>query len=359
MVKNRDLKSDDKMVYYDGEYHEDFLIQNGDLLVGMDGDFTPRYWNKGQALLNQRVGRVVAKDKNAERFFEYFLAIQLKEIEEKTARTTVKHLSHKAVNAIHALIPSSKEQQKIAACLSSLDALIAAHRDKLAALKHHKTGLLQNLFPQAGQDVPNYRFPAFREDGVWEETPFKELIKLYRGSSPRPIREYLTEDEDGVNWIKIGDTGDVTDFVIRKVSEKISPKGAEKSRAVTKGELILANSMSYGHTYEVDIDGCIYDGWFVLREYEGVLDKQFLLQVLNSEYMQGQYKKFAAGGIVQNISSEIVYSTSIPLTSLAEQQKIAACLSAVDELIAAQDQKIEQLEEHKKGLMQGLFPSVK
>mgnify|MGYP000847812547 CR=1 FL=1 len=255
-------------------------------------------------------------------------------------------------------IPTIQEQQKIASCLSSLDELIAAHSDKLDALKDHKKGLMQNLFPQEGETVPKVRFPEFEEDGEWELKPFSKFIKLYRGSSPRPIREYLTKEETGVNWIKIGDTSSITDFVIRSVSEKITPKGAEKSRRVKKGELILANSMSYGSTYLLEVEGCIYDGWFVLREYEEHFDKQFLLQLLNSEYTQGQYKRFAAGGIVQNISSEIVYSITLSKTSKEEQQKIASCLSAVDELIIAQQEKIDELQQHKKGLMQGLFPKT-
>jgi type I restriction enzyme S subunit len=255
-------------------------------------------------------------------------------------------------------IPTIQEQQRIASCLSSLDEVIEAHSKKLELLKDHKKGLLQNLFPQEGETVPKVRFPEFEEDGEWELKPFSKFIKLYRGSSPRPIREYLTKEETGVNWIKIGDTSSITDFVIRSVSEKITPKGAEKSRRVKKGELILANSMSYGSTYLLEVEGCIYDGWFVLREYEEHFDKQFLLQLLNSEYTQGQYKRFAAGGIVQNISSEIVYSITLSKTSKEEQQKIASCLSALDELIIAQQEKIEQLQQHKKGLMQGLFPKT-
>ena len=255
-------------------------------------------------------------------------------------------------------IPTIQEQQRIASCLSSLDEVIEAHSKKLELLKDHKKGLMQNLFPQEGETVPKVRFPEFEEDGEWELKPFSKFIKLYRGSSPRPIREYLTKEETGVNWIKIGDTSSITDFVIRSVSEKITPKGAEKSRRVKKGELILANSMSYGSTYLLEVEGCIYDGWFVLREYEEHFDKQFLLQLLNSEYTQGQYKRFAAGGIVQNISSEIVYSITLSKTSKEEQQKIASCLSALDELITAQQEKIDELQQHKKGLMQGLFPKT-
>jgi type I restriction enzyme S subunit len=202
--------------------------------------------------------------------------------------------------------------------------------------------------------LPRLRFPDFRDGGEWEISSFETFIKLYRGSSPRPIQKFLTK-KDGVNWIKIGDTKNADGFKIRSVEEQITHEGAQKSRFVAVGELILANSMSYGKTYEVEIDGCIYDGWFVLREYEEYFDKHFLLQQLNSNNMQKQYLALAAGGIVQNISSDIVYSTVLKRPTLEEQQKIADCLSSLDDLIAAEGKKLEAFKAHKKGLMQKLF----
>lgn len=256
--------------------------------------------------------------------------------------------------------PSKKsEQQKIADCLSSLDDLIAAESQKLDALKVHKKGMMQQLFPAEGETVPRLRFAEFRGvyTGEWVEKDFSSYIKLYRGSSPRPIQEYLTQSESGVNWIKIGDTKFSENYIIYKIEEKITPEGAEKSRKVEVGELILANSMSFGKTYQLAIEGYIYDGWFVLREYEKHFYKPFLLHLLNSEYMQKQYQKLSAGGIVQNISSEIVYNTMLFHTSVEEQKRIADCLSSLDDLIAAQSQKLEALKVHKKGLMQQLFPN--
>jgi type I restriction enzyme S subunit len=253
---------------------------------------------------------------------------------------------------------SLSEQQKIADCLSSIDDRITLETKKLDTLKAHKKGLMQQLFPAEGETLPKLRFPEFQDSGEWEIKEFSKYIVLYRGSSPRPIQSYLSSDKSGVNWIKIGDTKSAKNFVISQVEEKITPDGAKKSRRVNVGELILANSMSYGKTYQIAIDGYIYDGWFVLRDYEKYFDKQFLLQLLNSEYMQNQYERFSAGGIVQNISSDIVYKTVLPHTSLKEQQKIADCLSSIDEAIAAQSQAIDLLKLHKKGLMQQLFPSV-
>lgn len=204
--------------------------------------------------------------------------------------------------------------------------------------------------------IPELRFPEFMNEGEWEVKEFSKFIKLDRGSSPRPIQEYLTRDALGVNWIKIGDTKNAINSVLYQVEEKITTEGAEKSRRVKKGELILANSMSFGKTYELALDGCIYDGWFVLRSYEKYFIKPFLLQLLNSDFMQNQYKRLSAGGIVQNISSDIVYNSKLFHTSLLEQQKIASCLSSLDEVIAAHSQKLDLLKDHKKGLMQNLFP---
>lgn len=255
-------------------------------------------------------------------------------------------------------LPKEEEQQKIADCLSSLDDLIEATAQKVKTLKEHKKGLMQRLFPAKGKNVPDLRFPEFSLDATWDIVSFSKYIKLFRGSSPRPIKEYLTDTVEGINWIKIGDTQYAKGFVLSEVKEKITKGGADKSRYVYKGELILANSMSFGKTYQLAIDGCIYDGWFVLREYDEAYYKPFLLQLLNSDYVQNQYKRLSAGGIVLNISSEIVYQTHIFYTSMKEQKKIADCLSFLDELIETTSRKIEILKEHKRGLMQQLFPKI-
>lgn len=255
-------------------------------------------------------------------------------------------------------IPSSDEQREIANCMYSLDELIDATTQKVEVLKEHKKGLMQRLFPAEGKNVPDLRFPEFSLDATWDIVSFSKYIKLFRGSSPRPIKEYLTDTVEGINWIKIGDTQYAKGFVLSEVKEKITKGGADKSRYVYKGELILANSMSFGKTYQLAIDGCIYDGWFVLREYDEAYYKPFLLQLLNSDYVQNQYKRLSAGGIVLNISSEIVYQTHIFYTSMKEQKKIADCLSFLDELIETTSRKIEILKEHKRGLMQQLFPKI-
>lgn len=185
------------------------------------------------------------------------------------------------------------------------------------------------------------------------------MVRLFRGSSPRPIIEYLTTDnEEGVNWVKIGDVP-TSGRIITSTEEKITKEGAKKSRHVYVGDLILSNSMSYGLPYIMGIEGCIHDGWFVLRDYEQNFNKDYLCNLLISDIVQKQYKKIAAGGVVQNISSDLVNSVYISIPSLDEQRKIAGLLSLIDERISTQNKIIEDLKKLKSAISERLFKNIK
>ena len=146
--------------------------------------------------------------------------------------------------------------------------------------------------------------------------------------------------------------------IVTSTEEKITKEGAKKSRRVSIGDLILSNSMSYGLPYIMGIEGYIHDGWFVLRNFEKTFDKDYLCNLLISDVVQKQYKKLAAGGVVQNISSDLVNSVFIPIPSLKEQEKIASFLSLLDERIATQNKIIEKLESLIKGINHEIFKST-
>jgi len=138
LIKNRDLKCDDQVFYYSGAYDSAYLVKDGDVLVGMDGDFLPCLWSKGTALLNQRVGRIVPTVGLNLQFVYYYLLEPLKEIEIATASTTVKHLSHGDIESIEQPLPSLPEQTAIAEGLTAMDAELTAleqRREKTRALK--------------------------------------------------------------------------------------------------------------------------------------------------------------------------------------------------------------------------------
>ena len=161
-----------------------------------------------------------------------------------------------------------------------------------------------------------------------------------------------------MNWIKIGDMP-ISGRIVTSTEEKITKEGAKKSRRVSIGDLILSNSMSYGLPYIMGIEGYIHDGWFVLRNFEKTFDKDYLCNLLISDVVQKQYKKLAAGGVVQNISSDLVNSVFIPIPSLKEQEKIASFLSIIDERIATQNKIIEELKQLKNGIINHTFNSLK
>ena len=104
---------------------------------------------------------------------------------------------------------------------------------------------------------PKIRFKGFTKD--WEQRKFSELVTIDRGGSPRPIDKFITNDENGLNWVKIGDAPEQGNY-ITQTAEKIRPEGLSKTREVHPGDLILSNSMSFGRPYIMAIDGCIHDG---------------------------------------------------------------------------------------------------
>ncbi|BEV72977.1 hypothetical protein THUN1379_24590 [Paludibacterium sp. THUN1379] len=145
LVKNRDLKADDQIVYYSGRYESSYLVNDGDVLIGMDGDFMPCKWKQGQALLNQRVGRLRALAGIDLIFAYYFLMAPLKDIEAETSATTVKHLSHGDIEGIVGALPPVAEQTAIATVLSDMDVELAALESRLAKTRALKQGMMQEL----------------------------------------------------------------------------------------------------------------------------------------------------------------------------------------------------------------------
>lgn len=202
---------------------------------------------------------------------------------------------------------------------------------------------------------PILRFKA--DDGSdfpdWEEEMLGELVEIQRGGSPRPISKFITTGE-GINWIKIGDAPSHGNC-ITKVKERIIPEGKAKSREVHKGDLLLSNSMSFGRPYILGVDGCIHDGWLVVHDTNAVFETEFLCEYLGTESIFRQYRRLAAGSAVNNLNKDLVASVVLGVPSLPEQRKIADLLSAVDDVIAAQEAEVAAWEKRKKGVMQKLF----
>ena len=227
-------------------------------------------------------------------------------------------------------LPSIEIQEKIATLLSSVDTKIKVEKIKVEKLKAIKKSMLGKMFPKEGASVPEIRFKGFTDD--WEQRKFSDLVTIERGGSPRPIDKYITNDKNGLNWIKIGDAPEQGNY-ITQTAEKIKPEGLSKTREVHPGDLILSNSMSFGRPYIMAIDGCIHDGWLAIRDTEKNFDLKFLCTLLGTDNMLNQYKSMAAGSTVNNLNKELVGGTKVLLPIINEQVQIGQYFSQIDNLI--------------------------
>ena len=166
----------------------------------------------------------------------------------------------------------------------------------------------------------------------WAWSRLGDLFTILRGGSPRPIKSFLTNDENGINWIKIGDT-DPNSKYITKTEEKIIPEGLKKSRAVHIGDFVLSNSMSFGRPYILKINGAVHDGWLIISDYDQVFNKDFLYYLLLSSFVKKQFSIAATGSTVKNLNRERVANTIGVIPPLEEQKRIVAKIEKLMPLV--------------------------
>ena len=261
------------------------------------------------------------------------------------------------------LFPGLHEQQKIAECLSSVDELMAAQARKVDALKTHKKGLMQQLFPQEGETEPRLRFSEFQNAGEWVESPLSNFIlSLDAGVSVNSGDRPANKTEFGV--LK---TSAVTNGVFEPEVNKVVFAESELSRlkeSVSGGTIIISRmntpALVGANAYVESSRENLFlpDRLWAAKPREGV-SMRFLAFILGSDKGRTALSKLAKGssGSMKNITKPEVLAFSVMAPSPAEQQRIASCLTTLDALITAETQKLDALKLHKKGLMQRLFPS--
>ena len=246
------------------------------------------------------------------------------------------NISKEAFYGVAIPVPSHAEQQKIADCLSSLDDLIAAETYKLDTLKTHKKGLMQQLFPREGETVPRLRFPEFREAPAWGKEKLEKLITTVSPPSKLQSSNYGTQGK----------------FPIIDQSQEFICGWTDDERAVITESLPL---IIFGdHTCALK---------FVDKPFAQGADGIKILKVrpaISAEYLfhSLSHRPLAMEDYKRHFSMLKERAVVFPDIESGEQQKIADCLSSLDDLITAQTQKIDALKTHKKGLMQQLFPTL-
>ena len=187
----------------------------------------------------------------------------------------------------------------------------------------------------------------------WKLSYLQYYADIVRGGSPRPIEKYMSDTEEGYNWIKIGDTTKGCRY-ITSVKEKIIAAGLTKTRRVSQGDLLLTNSMSFGEAYILQVNGCIHDGWLAFSNLRNI-DKNYLYYYLISDSSKVQFEKSSDGGVVQNLNIDKVKHTYICIPQIDEQKKIADFLdkkyAEIDILTSDIQKQIDTLEQYKKSVI--------
>ena len=258
--------------------------------------------------------------------------------------------------------PDFTEQKKIADCLDSADALIAAQGRKVEALRAHKKGLMQQLFPQEGKTQPRLRFPKFEGAGAWtngELGPKTEKV----GSGITPSggdKNYKLSGRPFVRSQNVG-WGELLLDDVAFLDDETHNSFA--STEIRLGDVLLnITGASIGRSAVADeriVGGNVNQHVCIIRVKQREIDRAYLNQFLISDRGQKQIDSFQAGGNRQGLNFAQIRSFMIPLPpEIEEQHRIADCLTSLDGVIAAETRKLDTLKTHKKGLMQQLFPQV-
>lgn len=237
-------------------------------------------------------------------------------------------------------LPPLAEQKRIVDVVSSVDSYIDALQQQADTARTARNAALHELLSAGGDD--------------WTETTLGKTLEIARGGSPRPIRDFITTADDGINWIKIGDATASSKYIYH-TEQKIRPEGATRSRVVQSGDFILSNSMSFGRPYIMRSDGCIHDGWLLFGKVEKYFDEDFLYNLLLSDLVQKQFDSLAAGSGVRNLNIEVVKEVIIPLPPLSTQKRIAQIANSMDDVIQSTEQAVVEAKNLRSGLLSDLL----
>lgn len=291
-------------------------------------------------------------------FFAYVLFMLFEIEKEKAPGGIIKTITKEVLSDFKIKIPKLPEQQKIASCLSSFDEVIAAHNQKLELLKYHKKGLMQNLFPQEGEKVPKLRFKEFENDGEWVKKKLEDIAEL-TSSKRVHLADYVLS---GVPFFRGKEISQLKNNQVPNdilyISNEQYKEIKDKYEVPKKGDILITAVGTLGNVYCIKNDDEFYfkDGNLIWMKNISI-DSHFLEVLLDVEKEKVLASAIGSSQKALTMATLNKIEFQIP-QNLKEQQKIADCLSSLDELIIAQVEKIEQLKWHKKGLMQGLFPSL-
>ena len=336
-------------------------LNQNTILVSINGTLgNIAFYNKENIILGKSACYFNLFEKQFKDFMFFLLSSEYfkKYASENATGSTIKNVSLKTMRDFLVPLPTLNEQKKIVSAIKTIfNQITIIENDKTdlqEIIKQTKSKILDlaihgKLVPQDPNDEPaeellkriatsdNRPYEKVDEEPFeipdsWKWVKLNDLAEIARGGSPRPIQDYITEDKDGINWIKIGDTIAESKY-ITSAKEKIKPEGKKHSRFVHAGDFLLTNSMSFGRPYILKIDGCIHDGWLVFANIKECLLQDYLYYALSSAYIYETFSNVAAGSTVKNLKSDTVKQVDFPLPPLSEQKRIVEAIENMYEVL--------------------------
>jgi type I restriction-modification system DNA methylase subunit len=290
---------------------------------------------KIETATNQGYKNFICNEKIGHEYLYYILKYYANEIASLASGMTFKEISKTVISNFKIPLPPTAIQQQIVIECESVDKEVQTTEQSIKMIQGEIEETVKNTFIST-----NYQLHKL-----------DSLMIIARGASPRPIQDYLTNDKNGVNWIKIGDVKQGVKY-ITQTEEKITPEGAEKSRFVKKGDFILSNSMSAGRPYILKISGCIHDGWLLLSEINESLDKDYFYYILAYyDAVKQQLTDNALGGTVKNLNIDRVKTIKIPVPDIEIQKTLVAEIEQLENKIAASQKIINEAASKKQAVL--------
>ena len=347
LVRIRDVKRGYSETYYSGNYPEEYILSEGDLLIGMDGEFNIARWKCSGALLNQRVCKLVAKIGTNEEYLRFAMSKLLKEIEQRTAFVTVKHLSAKELNKLELDVPELTKQDKIADILSRLERVIEARKEELEKLDE----LIKARFVELFGDPDN-------NEKSWDIDKMEHLCEV--GSSKRIYQN--EQSMEGAPFLRISDLVNRIDTGSKKCDSYIPIEKfaelKEQGLVPRPGDILLTARGTLGRCYIVQSDDEFYfqDGMITwLSNYDRRITALYISYLFEMPGFRKQIDALQAGSTVAYMSISMTKKLNIIVPPIELQNQFADFVKQVDKSKVAVQKALEKTQLLFDSLMQQYF----
>ena len=346
LVRIRDVKRGYSETYYSGNYPEEYILSEGDLLVGMDGEFNIARWKSSGALLNQQVCKLIAKVGINGEYIRFAMTKALKEIERKTAFVTVKHLSAKELNKLELDVPKLSEQDRIADTLNRLEKVIEARQEELDKLDDLIKARFVELFGNPLDETAKY--------------PIHQVRKIANLVDPQPSHRTPPIDEDGIPYVSIKDcdykTGKIDFEGARKVSRKVLEEHLNRY-TLQDGDFVIGKIGTIGNPVFVPVrdDYTLSANVVLVQPNSELVSPYFLKYSFESDFVERQFAEAKKSTSQAAFGIQKVRTIEVMNPDLSVQRGFEDFVKQVDKSKVAVQKALDETQMLFDSLMQKYF----